>query len=58
MKSKQREQLIFTALILGDTAQTADSNTCSEAGDLFETILDITKILCNKETIYRLAGEY
>jgi hypothetical protein len=42
MKSKEREQLIFTTLILGDTTQTADINTCPEAGDLFETILDIT----------------
>jgi hypothetical protein len=26
---------------LGDTLQTADINTCPEAGDLFETTLDI-----------------
>jgi hypothetical protein len=50
--------LIFTSLILGDTTQTADRDTCSEAEQLFEIILDITQILCSKETIYVLDGEF
>jgi len=58
IKSKSSEQLIFTSLILGDTTQTADRNMCSEAGHLRETILDITQILCSKETIYMLDGEF
>ena len=58
MKSKSNEQLIFTSLILGDTTQTAGRNTRSEAGHLCETILDITQILCSKETIYMLDGEF
>jgi hypothetical protein len=58
MKSKYSEQLIFTSLILSDTTQTADRNTCCEEGHLFETILDITQILCSKETICKLDGEF
>jgi hypothetical protein len=45
-------------VILGETTQTADRNTCSEAGHLLEPILDITQILCSNETIYMLDGEF
>jgi len=58
IKSKSNEQSIFMSLMLGDTTQTANRNTCSEAGHLCETILDITQILCSKETLYMLDGEF